>query len=246
MRVFLTCSTYALGKELGIREAAEQFLAQCEGDAEPLLPAARFARRLGNVADVELCHLSSTTLPIMRSRAAWAAYKSAADVWVTVDDDVEADTGTIRRMLTASLANNAAGFHAVLALPCRVRGIESEQLQVNVRFATELISTFDGQEYRRATHAGTGCMFVSRLALDRLVDAYSESLAFRDEADGETKPALFEMLRELGGPWYSEDYSFSIRCARANVPIYAPVSGVSSHDGLALDLSRMRDLPAVT
>jgi hypothetical protein len=253
MRIFLTVATYMLGKQLGIEAAAAEFTRQC---TEPndvvgfgqkpreLLPAARFVRRLVQLGhDVGLYHMASTSLPQLRSRAAWAAYQSFADAWCMVDDDVECTTETL------GILFNGLGEHNIVALPCRIRGAGVEQLRVNVRFDGVIEQTIKGVPYRACLRAGTGAMLVSKGALARLMDVHGplaedDTLLFLDEEDNELKPALFECIREPCKPWLGEDYSFVERARLAGIQTLAPLQGHSMHDGLGLDLRELTNLRA--
>lgn len=247
MKIFLTVATYALGKQLGIKAAAEEFLRQVQGSPllgfpgspaeRALLPAARTIRKLAALhADIGLYHMAGTSLPQLRSRAAWAAWKSDCDVWCTIDDDVETTVETLQIMF------RGLGERSIVALPCRIRGEGAEQLNINVRFEGSLEVLYGGASFRPCVTAGTGMMLVSRGALNRLYEKYP-SLSWVDESDGEEKLALFEHYRERGGGWFGEDYSFVMRARNAGIDVLAPVQGHSNHDGLALDLTDLRNVP---
>ena len=248
MKLFVTVATYALGKQLGIQKAAEVFARQCNGSDEPKLPAARFIRRLVDTGhEVGLYHLASTSLPQLRSRAAWQASKSGCDAWVMVDDDVECTMETIGLLLTG-MGNGSN----IVALPCRLRGTAAEQLRVNVVFSGSMSRMLqNGYEYRPCLRAGTGLMVVPMKALQLMVAHYSEPermLLFRDELDGATKPALFECIREPmegSGAWLGEDYSFCKRARALGIEVLAPIAGHSNHDGQALDLRELAKVPGV-
>jgi hypothetical protein len=229
MKIFVSVATYELGKRLGVERAAREFLRMCERPLRGDLPAARMVARLRELGDVALYHGASTTLPKLRSRAADAAWQSGADLWVMVDDDVECDTATLARLI------KLAGDARVSVLPCAVRGVAGDA-ELNVRFAEKLVDVAGGIPFRRAELAGTGCMVVTRAALQRVRDAMQADGKWIDD-DGQQKLALFEMHRDReSGEWFGEDFSFCRRLRAAGVQIRALMQGVSSHDNQTIQL----------
>jgi hypothetical protein len=235
MNIFVSCLTYGLGKALGIPGAARAFsrqLVDSEMDPSEVLPAARLIHRLRDSGDLIIYHGAGTALPKARSRAAHAALESKADYWVMVDDDVEADIDTCRRMLVL-----ATGCCSVL--PCAIRGTDSERFLVNLVWDGPLISLHYGEQARTVRRAGCGLMMLSRAALIRVTDEASAEHFIDD--DGVEKVALFQQMFVAGDEgkrlWLNEDYSFCERLRAAGVTILAPVSGRSSHDGTVIDLA---------
>lgn len=248
-RVFASTLTYELGRQLGIQEAAAEFRAQLMDPSRESLPVVRLFARLARLAEVEVYHGASTTLPKARSRAAHAALQSGCEYWLMCDDDVECDAETLASMLQA--AGESYSARAVV-LPCLMRGAGDEKATVNVQFDGLLPLVSGGSTLRTARRAGTGCMLLTREALVRLYSHYSydpaldssmtmagERLAFRDD-DGEAKLALFQLLVTSQGEWFGEDFSFCERLRSAGVPLVALLSGHSSHAGAVLDLSTIR------
>lgn len=234
MKVFASTLTYELGKRLGIAGAARAFASLLMTPSERFeLPVVRVMQLLREFGDVLVHHGAGTNLPKARSRAAHDALASDADVWVMIDDDVETDLETLRRLI------GIAGSDRVAALPCLVRGPHLEANTCNIVWDGALVSVIAGVQTRRVRRAGCGLMVVPRKALQRVTDEFHAALSYRDE-DGKYRVALFHPMLvppALGGAWLGEDYSFCERVRGAGVEIVAPLEGVSSHDGVALDLS---------
>jgi len=232
-RLFVSTQTYEMGKRLGIEQAQQAFTRETEVE-RPRLPNARVVRKLRELGTVALFHASSTSLPKLRSRAAHAALQTEAEYWVMVDDDVECDMGTLQRML--SLAG-PPDEPTLVALPCLLRGIGLEKQSVNVKARSSVARLVRGELAFELEQAGCGLLIVTRGALLRMAQAHSR-LNFIDD-DGVIKCALFAMELSNEG-WFGEDLSFTRRASALHIPIYAPASGVSDHDGHKLDLSQLR------
>lgn len=232
-RLLVSTQTYELGKRLGPEAAAREFARMCERPTTGDLPVARMVARLRTLGAVALYHAASTSLPKLRSRAAHAALHSKCDFWVMIDDDVECDTATLARLLT--LAGGPASAR-IAVLPCLLRGTSTERHRLNLEFDGSTLQDFDGVTYRAVKRAGCGCMVVTRQALVVLDARFEQDLSFVDE-DGVEKVALFDMLFCGTEPrWLNEDLSFSERARRCDIPIVAPIDGVSVHDKHQLPL----------
>lgn len=242
MNIFASVLTYELGKALGIDDARAEFLRQV---ADPThtdhLPASRMVARLRELGEVMLCHPAGTSLPKVRSRAAHEARKwlsaQGGGVWVMVDDDVECDAPTLRRMLAA------AGDSRVSVLPCPLRGTAAERHLLNVVWESTLLleeqSALAGKLLvRLVRRGGCGLMVVPLEALEVVTLLHERFLTWHDDDDVD-KVALFQTIfptLEGHTRWLGEDYSFCERLREAGIPIVAPVEGVAIHDGFAIDL----------
>ncbi len=234
--IFVSALTYELGRQLGIERAAREFQKQCEAPTRDSLPVARMVARLRSVANVSLFHAASTTLPKARSRAAHEALRSGADFWLMCDDDVECDSATLQRLL--ALAGEPDELGAAV-LPCFMRGAGGETNTLNVQFAAaSLLTVGPGGPSRRAERAGTGCMVISRGALQRVTERFRTDLAWQDD-DGLEKVALFQLVLD-GRKWLGEDFSFCYRLHEAGIALRALLSGSSSHAGQVLQLDSLR------
>ncbi len=244
MNIFVSVLTYELGKALGIVEATAEFRRQVDDPKSPdSLPAARMVARLRDAGNVMLYHGAGTNLAKARSRAAAAAHKwlAAQDdaqraLWVMVDDDVECDAKTLRALLAI------AGHDRIGVLPCAVRGNEREQATVNCVWESTLLLPLPPESVvaRPVLRGGCGLMVVPLEALRRISE-HGAGEWWHDD-DDEVKPALFAQRFALRSEtdsrrtWLGEDYSFCELARSAGVPIFAPVEGISIHDGIGLDL----------
>lgn len=229
--LFVSVSTYLLGKALGIEQAGQEFSRQLAEPTSRSLSPVKMVRRLQHLGDVHMWHGWSTELAKLRSRAANAALDQGSELWVTVDDDVECDTPTLECLLDLATPNSIA------VLPCVIRGTNAEAQNLNCVFATPILTTVRGHAARVLERGGTGLMVVSRGALQKMRDAHRDDLAWDDD-DGKTKVALFEQ-RRIGRCWYGEDYSFCLRARELGIDIYAPAIGTSLHAGRYLDLRQI-------
>jgi hypothetical protein len=237
LNIFVSCSTYALSKQIGGDRAGREFAEMCASPTRQSLPAARVIARLRELGSVQLFHVHGTCLPKMRSRAAHQAIKSEADLWVQVDDDVDTDLDTLTTIV-AEASWSIPEARAVV-LPCRLRGTAAERNIVNVRYRSALINPgHAGGLVRTVEACGTGLLVLNRAALLKVTQLFSGELLWRDD-DGELKVALFEMMRSPDGAWLNEDLSFAARLGDAGIPIVAPHEGISMHDGAALKLEEI-------
>ena len=242
--ILISVLTYALGKQLGIQGAARELARQLVSIPrveDDVLPCVRTIQRLRALSDCMLFHGASTTLPKARSRGAHSALKAPGiDHWLMIDDDVETDLETLRRLL--AIANTGR----VAVLPCAVRSTETDH-RVNILWNGQIVQTtgVGGVAFREVRRGGCGLMIVPRAALERVRDEYAPTLSYFDD-DGEKRVALFSQMF-VGDPdtqmWLGEDYSFCERLRGAGVDIAAPVVGSSIHDGAIIDLADAAALP---
>jgi hypothetical protein len=228
---FVTPSTYALGKAMGVERAGAAFLEMIDKPSakSDCLPSARMICRLQEMGKVTMWHGWGTDLPKLRSRAAYAAFEGACDQWVTLDDDVECDTATLRSLV------EMAGHERIAVLPCLIRGSKAEAGALNVVFEGALLTPSPGGLARPCKRGGTGCMVVGGQALARMMMHYRDELGWLDD-DQRMKVALFE-ARVQQQQWFGEDYSFCNRARSLGIEILSPAAGRSNHDGRILDLA---------
>lgn len=241
--LFVSCATYELGKKLGAEGAAREFTRMCEQPTKTDLPASRMVARLRRLGDVGLYHSFGSCLAKMRSRQAHAALQSGAHFWVMLDDDVETDQQTLLSLLALA---GEPDVPRVAVLPCLLRGTTDEQQIVNVKWQSSLVIAGSMGTGRRIEHAGTGCMVVTRAALQRVVEHWKIGLPSWRDDDGVNKVPLFHQLFEDNNSedgsysWYGEDLSFCKRLRICGVEIYGLTKGWSFHDGNQLNLSELR------
>ena len=230
---------YALGKELGQVDAAAEFRRQVNEVTPDDLPAARTMARLRHVDEVALAiDAAGTAIGQSRSRMlhSFIGLKDA-DVWVSCDDDVEADFQTLKWLVEATRETKG-----VCIAPCLIRRKEPV---VNVMFETAGIvrPLSDGGHVMRCKAGGFGLVALHRELCERI---YLErpDLAWVDE-DGQEKRAAFLDLF-VGKRWWTEDLSFFLKVVPADVRIEALVSGHTVHDGRLLELAQVPSQARIT
>lgn len=225
---------YALGKELGFEAAEAEFHRQMAEPTNESLACVRTIHRLRSLDVVGLrLDCNSVSIGQARSRAFHDAVESDAEVWVSVDDDVEADTVTLKHLLEAV----RGGEPSICIAPYTLREREAV---VSVALEPEgkprLLDT--GGIVWPARGGGLGLCAVSRSALLRLSLAYASSLGFVD-LDGVHRLAMFHELLE-GAVWHGEDISFCERARAAGVRVEALGTGHVKHAGQTLQLDVVR------
>lgn len=247
--IYVTVSTYALGRALGLEAAAAEFNKQVVEPTTDSLPAARTVYKLAQLAfeAKEAIGLrvdsGATCIGKARSRAFYAALDSGAEVWVTVDDDVEATAPTLKAMLEAVEPRDEP---AICIVPCLLRRNEEAQPTVNVdlpRVAVERELPRTRAKVRRCFSGGFGLVAMNRSAMHAVaVEGERGLLNFVDD-DGVKKLALFLDMLSIDGEqrtrWIGEDLSF-FRRVPPSVRVEALVDGYTSHAGYALNLSRLK------
>lgn len=235
----VTVSAYALGKTLGVAAAMRELERQIQKPDRASLPAARCIARLRELSSIAVrADTGGTVLGQVRSRHAHDAWhlgeRIGARVWVSVDDDVEATTATLRDLLEAVQGSTPR----IVVVPCLLRTGDGRLPVANVEFprivtATRVLSS--GAKLRRVKAAGFALVAMNREALGAVRDAAGE-LEYLD-TDGVTRLGLFHSAIHEGR-WLSEDLAFFARVP-PDVEVEALITGHSSHDGQPLDLCEL-------
>jgi hypothetical protein len=231
MKVCASVITYELGKRLGHTEAAAEFYRQASSliESKTDLPAASCVRRLRKLADVALIHdCGGTSIGIGRSRQFTMALETGADVWLSIDDDLDCSSETLAHLLGA-LDPEA---QQIVIVPYWLRQA-SPAVAVTLDPSSGLERvTGTGARLRRAITGGFGLVAVTRPAMLAMVKAWP-GLEYLD-GDGKTRIGMFiEFIRN--GWWYREDFAFFSRVPRS-VRVEALLSGYTNHDGRPLRL----------
>jgi hypothetical protein len=233
MNVCASVITYELGKRLGPTEAAAEFhrQASCLVDAETDLPSARCVRRLRRLADVALIHdAGGTSIGIGRSRQFTMALQTGADVWLSIDDDLDCSSETLTHLLGAI----DPGAEQIVIVPYWLRqATPMVAVTLDPEFTLERV-TGTGARLRRAITGGFGLVAVTRPAMLAMVKAWP-GLEYLD-GDGETRIGMFiEFIR--AGFWYREDFAFFSRVPRST-RVEALLTGYTDHAGKPLRLDQ--------
>lgn len=229
MTIFFSTHCYSLGWQLGIDEAGAEFRRQCEAPDNDSLSCVRTLQRLRHIDECGAwCDSGSTRLGHSRSLAFDAALNSGCDIWVTCDDDCEADLATLRSMVEAV----QTGSHACIA-PFWARGPEPRvDLTLSPCGSSRVLR--GGAKLLRATAAGLGLCAMSRAALHAIAEA-NQDLVYRDAAGVRRLAIFLEAIRPNDLAWMGEDLAFWSRVP-PTVLIEAIVTGTTVHAGRMLDL----------
>lgn len=248
--IFVSTMTYALGKELGFPEAAAEFLRQLSEPSSESLPCVRTIARLRTYDAVGIWHdASATCLGKARSRAFHAALEAKPDIYITIDDDVEADSETLGHLIEA-----VTDQRNVVLAPCITRG--SNVVNVALEPKLEWRGLPSGGRVVRIVSGGFGLVAMTGETMRHLVER-NPDLHFLDDDNTKPglpqvrKPALFYDLLEPLEPgsseksWFGEDVAFCRRAHFSGVRLEALCTGVTAHAGQMLRLETVADLPTV-
>lgn len=257
--IFVSLSVYSLAKELGpdnaVAEVHRQLAAAATDQVEDYLPAVKVIARLRLLDSVALrIDAGATVIAKARSRAFHSALfeNVEADVWISVDDDVDATKQTlewlveaVRERQTGAELERVPGPRICLA-PYLLRNSKTqvETLSVDLPQVFMHRHLSGGGRVRTATSGGFGLVALNRAAIEAIARHWGnaaplESLHWRDD-DGKNKLAIFR--EELSdGRWYGEDLSFFRRVPRG-VDVEALCTGITSHAGEVL---RLETVPAL-
>lgn len=246
MSIIATVSLYGLVRELGAEAALAEFQRQLREPLDPnALACVRAITRFRGVAGDLVLHadIGASATPKMRSRAAHAAWESGAELWISVDDDVECTFETARALHDAARGDEPR----VVIAPCWLRGRVvggTDELApcINVGFepdaADKARQVAEGVVCWPAIAGGFGLVAINRAAL-AATRAANSHLEFRDD-DGETRVGLFHEVLE-DGRWWGEDLSF-FRRLPPEVQVEMLVTGHTAHAGMVLDLATVGEL----
>jgi hypothetical protein len=237
--IYVSTALYALGKELGTQDADLEFRQQVVTPTEDSLPAARAVSRLRHLEDLVLqTDTAATSIGRSRARAMFEfrRHPSQPDVWVSIDDDVDASLETLRWLVEA--ARDTKG--AVIA-PCWLR---RKDPIVNVVLTEAGITRPVGRGglVSGCQAGGFGLVALHREAVEAVHEARPE-LYFVDD-DGERKLGCFVEVVE-GGKWWTEDLAFFLKWLPKAVRRDILLTGQTTHDGKLLELERVPQLPRV-
>lgn len=229
MSIFFSTHAYALGWQLGIDEAGAEFRRQCEAPDNDSLPCVRTLQRLRHIDECGAwCDSGSTRLGHSRSLAFDAALHSGCDIWVTCDDDCEADLATLRSMVEAV----RSGPNACIA-PFWARAPEP-RVDVTLSPCGSCRTLPNGAKLLRAKAAGMGLTVMSRSAMVLIAQA-NQGLVYRDAVGVERLALFIEAIRPKDLAWMGEDLAFWTRVP-PSVLIEVIATGTTVHAGRILDL----------
>lgn len=223
MKVYATISSYILGRVFG-PQVASATLQEMVADPNPSqmpLPGCITIKRLAEMSppgSVTLhCDGGGTHIAKTRSRHFTAALEANADVWFTVDDDVEAD----RACLSGLLSLLDSKVPRVVIAPCYMRGTDV----INIQEPAVCVESRYPVRHRVIRAGGFGLVGVNRAALQTIGWRWERV----DDVDGKTLiPVFAEKL--TGKAWLGEDVTFCERARDAEVELLAVLAGTTKHD----------------
>lgn len=242
--IYASTAVYTLGRELGPEGAREELRRQIGEPTDESLPCARVMARLLRIDELVL-HIDSaaTSIGRSRSRAMHEAHSRAGmcDVWLSVDDDVEADQETLRWLVEAVRESRG-----VCIAPCWLRRTEAIVNLVLTEAVARPIGkpTTSGEQGLAigARAGGFGLVAMHQDAIQAVYDS-NPDLLFVDE-DGVEKLGAFVEVVE-GGKWWTEDLAFFLKWLPERVRREALVTGRTVHDGKLLKLEQVPGLPRI-
>lgn len=235
--LFASSQFYALGRQLGIARAMRTVHLQIECPDRESLPAVRTIWRLNQIEPVQLrIDTGATCIAKTRSRAfhdALAAHQ--CDVWVAVDDDVEATLPTLQALIEAVRTSDG-----ICIVPYLLRrGSSDDPLRLSVDMQSYQLNDArtlpGGGQVVRGIGGGFGLVAMSKHAMVEIAAANVAELW--DDDDGVQKLAIFREQLE-SRLWWGEDLSF-FRRVPSNVPIEVLITGHTNHGSECLDLSNI-------
>jgi len=239
--IVVSTMVYALGKELGFEAAEAEFHRQLKEPTNESLPCVRTIHRLRSLGLPVGLRLdcNAVSIGMARSRAFHAAHELTApgDIWLMVDDDVEADTQTLKHLLEAVRGEEPR----ICLAPYVLREASVVSVAIPSDAKPRLLDT--GAIVWPTTGGGLGLTAVNAAALLRMTIAYSH-LRYVD-SDQVPRLAMFHELIEKGegdfaGTWLGEDVSFCRRASSIGIPVEALGTGHVKHAGQTLQLDVVR------
>ena len=191
------------------------------------------ARALGGETVLDYVN-GSTLITKARSRASGIFLATtSADVWLTIDDDIEASADVVHRLILA-----ARETRGVVSAPCVLRSGSA----MNYVLRDEETSPSAAGTLAHASRTGLGLAAMHRAA----VEAAARAAAWVLGDDGVRYPALFrEKLTPIAGPesigleaWVSEDYAFSDLVLAAGGRVDLLLDAPTDHAGRPAKVAR--------
>ena len=224
--LFVSIFAYAWGKGGGI---LARELDQGEDSA---VPAFRTLHRLRKIRETALCLETSTLIARARCRAAGAFLHTGLPLWLTIDEDVEADDAALRALLACSSVDHLA-FAAM-----RLRGddgrLNVEAAADKLQSAADILHGPRDESMFSVSRAGAALGVFGRDAIVRMtmpsmgVETFVEDVPPLNYVEC---PALF-LERIKDGQWQGEDVSFCDRARASNVSMLALAHRGVTHAGL--------------
>jgi len=228
--VFCSIFCYALAKISGERWPeirAKELAEAAHGEGQSSWPGFRTLANLVRLRPVQTYVDGSTLITKARSRASGEFLRSGSDVWVTIDDDVEAPKETLEALLEAVIRTRA-----IVSVPCILRDGTGLTVQAHRQDKRRV----DGNLYRLDDGTGLGLVAFHHDVIKKLAPMVPHVTA-----RGQDFPALFqEDVRD--GEWIGEDYRMTRLAARMGIAVYLLLDAPVVHAGLACQMTRDLEL----
>lgn len=223
---------YTLAKTWGHARAQRMLREQNEAPRTDSEPTVRMVHRMRMIDEV-VWRFDTTAIQINRARSIafsdFVLRDHESDLWVSLDDDIEATMPTIRWAIDAARSSKG-----VVIVPYLLRVSNDEKISAVLlgEDPWEPRQLANGGQVVPATHGGFGFVVVHREAAQKIA-AENEALAWELD-DGSPAIAIFyELLWQKR--WFGEDLSFFHRIP-GDVTVEALVTGECSHAGQMLRL----------
>jgi hypothetical protein len=229
--LFVSVFAYALHKTTG--GAAFNAVVQQELAAGELATWSCFRtlNRLRRYYDVGLMLDGSTLIAKARSRAVGAFLASGADVWVSIDDDVEASPEALCHLVDSA--------RALGIVSTAIYARESDRVNIDLPQGETFMRHIGAANLVNVTSIGVSLAAFARPAVERMVEFYPE-LAFQEDPAGVMGSGLF-LEHVEDGRWVGEDIMFCRRAQGCSVPIYALCDHPVMHAGRPYTLTLLTD-----
>src|SRR5690349_2931108 len=222
MSVFVSVFCYAISK---FAEDPDAFIRrEIDAGEGAEWPCFRTLARLRKLAGpLALLIDRATLIPKARSRAAYKFLRSSdADLWVTIDDDIEADEKDLGLLLAAARDPESD----IVIAPCAMRGDSRLNIVADRR---DVRTTADGVRLLQVSAGGAALVAYKRAPLEALANAYPE-LWYINAADDIGIGLFLEDIREHH--WIGEDMNFCARARKTGTRLEALLDTAILHAGV--------------
>jgi len=222
MQVFASIFCYPIAKFVADPEAfIQQEIAAGEQAEWPCFRTLARLRKL--VGPLQLLTDRATLIAKARSRAAHTFLRrSEADVWVTIDDDIEASEEDLKLLLSALRDDDTA----IVIGPCAMR----DDMRLNIVAEQRKIrTTADGTRLLEVTSGGAALVGYKRAAIETMAGRFPE-LWYVNAPDDIGIALFLEVVDDHH--WIGEDMKFCGRARASGVRIESLVDTAIVHAGV--------------
>jgi len=199
-RVFVSVFAYTLGRtsEDPAQEVREELAALEKANWPAFRTLARVREQVGHIA-LTVDH--GSLIAKARSRAAAMFLQSGAEMWVSIDEDVDASAKDVAMLLYAMSDAD------IVVAPMPIR--DGSRLNVTTNERSVRSVGLDDVRLFAIDHGGVALAAISRTSIETMASAFPE-LVYTDDKGIEGIGLFLEVIR--GHKWWGEDTMF---CSRA-------------------------------